>query len=85
MRQTHVPTAPPIELKTADPNVAVIVTVHHPPFSGDTEHPGSTAVYKVLFDPVRSLALADIRRLGKQQKIKGKRVKEAGEQHTPPG
>ena len=38
------------ELAAADPNLALIVTVHHPPFSGDTEHSGSTAVYKVLFD-----------------------------------
>jgi len=38
------------ELKAADPNLALIVTVHHPPFSGDVEHSGSSAVYKVLFD-----------------------------------
>jgi acid phosphatase type 7 len=38
------------ELKAADPNLALIVAVHHPPFSGDTEHSGSSAVYKVLFD-----------------------------------
>jgi acid phosphatase type 7 len=38
------------ELKAADPDLALIVAVHHPPYSGDTEHTGSTAVYKVLFD-----------------------------------
>jgi len=38
------------ELKAADPNLALIVTVHHPPFSGDSEHSGSSTVYKVLFD-----------------------------------
>ncbi len=38
------------ELKAADPDLAVIVAVHHPPFSGDVEHSGSSAVYKVLFD-----------------------------------
>ncbi len=36
------------ELTAADANKALIVTVHHPPFSGDTEHSGSSAVYKVL-------------------------------------
>jgi acid phosphatase type 7 len=38
------------ELKAADPGLATIVAVHHPPFSGDTEHSGSSAVYQVLFD-----------------------------------
>jgi hypothetical protein len=38
------------ELTAADPSLPLIVTVHHPPFSGDTEHSGSSAVYKVLFD-----------------------------------
>ncbi len=38
------------ELKAADPNLALIVAVHHPPFSGDTEHSGSSAVYTVLLD-----------------------------------
>jgi acid phosphatase type 7 len=38
------------ELQAADQNLALIVTVHHPPFSGDTEHSGSTAVYRSLFD-----------------------------------
>jgi len=36
------------ELKAADPNKALIVTVHHPPFSGDVEHGGSSAVEQVL-------------------------------------
>ncbi|HTH96231.1 MAG TPA: metallophosphoesterase [Stellaceae bacterium] len=38
------------ELKAADPDLALIVAVHHPPYSGDTEHTGSTAVHKVLTD-----------------------------------
>lgn len=38
------------ELSAADPDLALIVAVHHPPFSGDTEHSGSSAVYKVLFE-----------------------------------
>jgi hypothetical protein len=36
------------ELKAADPNKALIVAVHHPPFSGDQEHMGSSAVETVL-------------------------------------
>ena len=36
------------ELKAADPNLALIVTVHHPPFSGDVEHSGSSVVDQVL-------------------------------------
>lgn len=36
------------ELTAADPNLALIVTVHHPPFSGDIEHSGSSAVDVVL-------------------------------------
>jgi hypothetical protein len=36
------------ELKAANPKLALIVTVHHPSFSGDTEHMGSSAVYNVL-------------------------------------
>lgn len=36
------------ELKAADTNKALIVTVHHPAFSGDTEHMGSSAVDNVL-------------------------------------
>ncbi|HEY1940041.1 MAG TPA: metallophosphoesterase [Candidatus Angelobacter sp.] len=38
------------ELKAADPKLALIVTVHHPPFSGDVEHSGSSVVEKMLFD-----------------------------------
>jgi acid phosphatase type 7 len=36
------------ELTAADPNKALIVTVHHPPFSGDEEHSGSSEVDTVL-------------------------------------
>jgi hypothetical protein len=36
------------ELTAANPNLALIVTVHHPPFSGDVEHSGSSAVDDVL-------------------------------------
>ena len=36
------------ELTAADPNKALIVTVHHPPFSGDVEHSGSSVVDQVL-------------------------------------
>ncbi|HME11036.1 MAG TPA: metallophosphoesterase [Bryobacteraceae bacterium] len=42
------------ELKAADPGLALIVTVHHPPFSGDAEHSGSSAVYTVLFDSFKA-------------------------------
>jgi hypothetical protein len=38
------------ELAAANKDLALIVTVHHPPFSGDIEHSGSTAVYRSLFD-----------------------------------
>jgi acid phosphatase type 7 len=38
------------ELAAAAPDLALIVTVHHPPYSGDTEHSGSSAVHQVLFD-----------------------------------
>jgi len=37
------------ELQAADPDLPLIVAVHHPPYSGDTEHTGSTAVHQVLF------------------------------------
>jgi acid phosphatase type 7 len=37
------------ELTAADPGLALIVAVHHPPFSGDTEHSGSSEVDRVLF------------------------------------
>jgi hypothetical protein len=36
------------ELRAADPNLALIVTVHHPLFSGDGEHSGSSAVETML-------------------------------------
>jgi hypothetical protein len=36
------------ELKAADPNLALIVTIHHPPFSGDDEHSGSSVADQVL-------------------------------------
>jgi len=42
------------ELTAANPSLALIVTVHHPPFSGDTEHTGSSAVEKVLFDSFKA-------------------------------
>lgn len=38
------------ELAAADADLALVVAVHHPPYSGDTEHSGSTVVHKVLFD-----------------------------------
>jgi len=37
------------ELKAADPNRALIVAIHHPPFSGDTEHSGSSVSEHILF------------------------------------
>jgi acid phosphatase type 7 len=42
------------ELTAADPHLALIVAVHHPPFSGDTEHSGSSAVYEVLFNSFKA-------------------------------
>ena len=42
------------ELTAADPNLALIVAVHHPPYSGDTEHSGSTEVHTVLFDSFKA-------------------------------
>jgi hypothetical protein len=36
------------ELGAADPNLALIVTVHHPAFSGDVEHTGSSVVDQML-------------------------------------
>jgi hypothetical protein len=36
------------ELAASDPNLALIVAVHHPPFSGDVEHSGSTVVDTML-------------------------------------
>jgi hypothetical protein len=38
------------ELTAADPHKALIVAIHHPPYSGDTEHSGSTVAEKVLFE-----------------------------------
>jgi calcineurin-like phosphoesterase family protein len=38
------------ELQAADTNKALIVTIHHPPFSGDDEHSGSTVAEQVLFE-----------------------------------
>jgi len=38
------------ELAAADPAKALIVTIHHPPYSGDTEHAGSTKAEEYLFD-----------------------------------
>jgi acid phosphatase type 7 len=34
----------------ADPEKALIVTIHHPPYSGDAEHSGSSVSEKVLFE-----------------------------------
>jgi len=42
------------ELQAADPALALIVAVHHPPYSGDTEHSGSSAVEKVLLDSFKA-------------------------------
>jgi acid phosphatase type 7 len=42
------------ELTAADPHLALIVAVHHPPFSGDTEHSGSTEVDTVLFSSFKA-------------------------------
>lgn len=38
------------ELKAADKSNALIVAIHHPPFSGDTEHSGSGVAEQVLFE-----------------------------------
>ena len=45
------------ELTAADPTKALIVTVHHPPFSGDSEHSGSSAVGKVLDDSFQATGI----------------------------
>jgi acid phosphatase type 7 len=42
------------ELKAANPNLPIIVTVHHPPFSGDNEHSGSTVVENVLSESFKA-------------------------------
>ncbi|MBV9769169.1 MAG: metallophosphoesterase [Bryobacterales bacterium] len=44
------------ELTAANPDLALIVTVHHPPFSGDIEHLGSTEVYTVLSESFQATA-----------------------------
>ena len=38
------------ELKAADAKKALIVAIHHPPYSGDTEHSGSSVAEQVLFE-----------------------------------
>lgn len=38
------------EVAAADRALALVVAVHHPPFSGDTEHSGSTRVFRSIFD-----------------------------------
>jgi hypothetical protein len=38
------------ELTAADPELALIVAIHHPPYSGDTEHSGSTTAEQILFE-----------------------------------
>ena len=38
------------ELTAAEPHKALFVTIHHPPFSGDDEHSGSTVAEKILFE-----------------------------------
>jgi acid phosphatase type 7 len=42
------------ELKAADPNLALIVTIHHPPFSGDDEHSGSSVADQVLMNAFKA-------------------------------
>jgi hypothetical protein len=42
------------ELKAADAGKALIVAIHHPPFSGDQEHSGSSVAEQVLFDSFRA-------------------------------
>jgi len=36
------------ELQAADPTKALIVTIHHPPFSGDVDHSGSSEAETIL-------------------------------------
>ena len=43
------------ELAAADPKLALIVAVHHPPYSGDIEHAGSSAVEQVLFNSFQAV------------------------------
>jgi hypothetical protein len=42
------------ELNAADPNLALIVTIHHPPFSGDSEHSGSSVADQILSSSFKS-------------------------------
>jgi acid phosphatase type 7 len=42
------------ELKAANPNLALIVTIHHPPFSGDDEHSGSSVSDQVLMNAFKA-------------------------------
>jgi acid phosphatase type 7 len=42
------------ELAAADPKLALIVTIHHPPFSGDVEHSGSAVAEQVLFSSFKA-------------------------------
>ena len=42
------------ELKAADPNRALIVAIHHPPFSGDDEHSGSSVADQVLMNAFKA-------------------------------
>src|SRR5271155_3301626 len=42
------------ELAAADPAIALIVAVHHPPFSGDVDLSGSSEVSTVLFDSFKA-------------------------------
>jgi hypothetical protein len=37
------------ELTAANPNLPLIVAIHHPPFSGDVDHSGSDVAEEVLF------------------------------------
>ena len=37
------------ELTAADPNLPLVVAIHHPPFSGDVDHSGSDVAEEVLF------------------------------------
>jgi hypothetical protein len=38
------------ELAAANPGLALIVAIHHPPYSGDDEHSGSSEAERVLFE-----------------------------------
>jgi 3',5'-cyclic AMP phosphodiesterase CpdA len=43
------------ELAAANPNLALIVSVHHPPFSGDVEHSGSSVVDQALMNAFKAV------------------------------